>query len=158
MAFKRNAALKKSKRPGSTTVLYIGAIIVTIIGVAYLVTNIILFQKTVAQYTAQGYPAATVISQLLPSQLLPGIYEPIGVYGGIALILFGAGIINHKISKCLSMDSGAETEDFEVGDNDIDTLASETNVVESKSCDPEPELNETQPIETQPPETQTNGQ
>lgn len=152
MAFMGNTALKRSKRPGSTTVLYIGAIIVTIIGIAYLVTNIILFQKTVAQYTAQGYTAATVISQLLPGQLLPGIYEPVGVYGGIALIMFGAGIINHKISRCLSMESGVETENFDLKDNEIDTLASETNVVESKSWEPETELNETKPPETEPNE------
>lgn len=103
MRIKRDKALKKSKRPAGSNVLYVASIVVAIIGIAYLATNIVLFQNDVAQYVAQGYPAATVVSGLLPSQLLPGIYEPIAVYGGIALILFGAGMINQKISKCLKM-------------------------------------------------------
>ena len=118
MSLKKDAVQTKSKRPGSSTIFYIGAIIVIIIGIAYLVTNIILFQKTVVQYTTQGYPIATVVNQLLPSQLLPGIYEPIGVYGGIALILFAVGIINHKISKCLSMMYNVEATESDFSSND----------------------------------------
>ena len=48
-----------------------------------------------------GYPAAEVTKQLVRTQLLPGIFESIAITGGIAIILLGAGIINHKISKCL---------------------------------------------------------
>jgi len=95
--------LKKSKRPAGSIVLYVAAIIVACIGIAYLATNIVMFQKSVAQYVGQGYAVADVTSQLLLSQLLPGIYEPVAVYGGIALILFGAGMINHKITKGLKI-------------------------------------------------------
>lgn len=40
---------------------------------------------------------------MLPGQLLPGLYEPIAVYGGIALVLLAAGMINQKLSKCINM-------------------------------------------------------
>ena len=112
--FKRNEALKKSKRPASSIALYAAAIVVAIVGLAYLVTNIMMYRTSVAQYVAQGYAVADVTSQLLLSQLLPGIYEPIAVYGGIALILFGAGMINQKISKCLKMLGDAELNAHEI--------------------------------------------
>ena len=120
MKLKRDEALKKFKRPASTIVLYVAAIVVSIIGVAYLVTNIELFRKMVTQYVAQGHTVAEVTNQLLLGQLLPGIYEPIAVYGGIALILFGAGMINHKISKCLKVvgDLGLETASLDADEVD----------------------------------------
>lgn len=129
--FKRDKALMKSKRPAGSIVLYVAAIVVTIIGVAYLVTNIVLFQNSVAQYVAQGYAAVDVTSQLLPSQLLPGIYEPIAVYGGIALILFGAGMINQKISKCLKMLGGLGVEGTEFNVDEIDVVTSNVGGLES---------------------------
>lgn len=120
MKLKRDEALKKFKRPAGTIVLYVAAIVVSIIGVAYLVTNIELFRKMVTQYVAQGHTVAEVVNQLLLGQLLPGIYEPIAVYGGIALILFGAGMINHKISKCLKVvgDLGLETASLDADEVD----------------------------------------
>ncbi|WP_199241771.1 hypothetical protein [Desulfosporosinus sp. Sb-LF] len=130
MRFKRDDALKKSKRPAGSIVLYVAAIVVTIIGVAFLVTNIVLFQKSLAQYVAQGYAAADVASQLIPSQLLPGIYEPIGVYGGIALILFGAGVINQKISKSLKMLEDLRVEGAELDADEIDIEASDVDGLE----------------------------
>lgn len=130
MRIKRDKALKKSKRPAGSNILYVTSIVVTIIGIAYLVTNIVLFQNNVAQYVAQGYPAATVVSGLLPSQLLPGIYEPIAVYGGIALILFGAGMINQKISKCLKMLSDLGVESVESDADMIDVVAPDADGLE----------------------------
>ena len=123
MSFKRDEGLKISKRPTSSIVFYFAAIVVAIIGISYFVTNIVLFQNTVAQYVAQGYPAAVVVNQLLPSQLLPGIYEPIAVYGGIALILFGVGLINQKISKCLKMLGDLVIENPELNTDEIDIVA-----------------------------------
>lgn len=130
MRFKRDDALKKSKRPAGSILLYVAAIVVTIIGVAYLVTNIVLFQKSLAQYVAQGYAAADVASQLIPSQLLPGIYEPIGVYGGIALILFGVGMINQKISKYLKMLGDLGVEGAEHDADEIDVVAPDVGGLE----------------------------
>lgn len=98
----------KSKTSASSIVLYSAVSVVALIAVALLINNIILFRNTVNLYVAQGYPAADVIKQLLPSQLLPGIFEPIAVYGGIAFVLFYAGLINQKVSKCLMLLSEVE--------------------------------------------------
>lgn len=93
----------RSKQPISSIVLYIFATLTTLVAIAFLVNNVMLFKTNVAQYVAQGYPSAEVVQQLLPAQLLPGIFESIAVYGGIAFILFGVGIINQKVTKCLKM-------------------------------------------------------
>ncbi|MEA4900923.1 hypothetical protein [Desulfitobacterium sp.] len=92
---------KNSKRPISSIVLYCVATLIALIAIAFLVNNVLLFKNVLDQYVAQGYPSDEVIKQLVPSQLLPGIFEPIAVYGGISFILFGIGIINQKISECL---------------------------------------------------------
>lgn len=94
---------KKSKKFCISTVLYIVAWVVGLVGVAFLVDNIYLYLETVKQYVAQGYPIATIISNLIPSQLLPGIFQPVAVYGGIAFILVGVGKVNKKVSKCLAV-------------------------------------------------------
>ena len=82
----------------STKIIYAAAILVFLIGIAFLADNIILFKGTVAHYAAQGYPSAEVVKQLLPGQLLPGIFEPVAIYWGIAAVLFCAGTINQKLS------------------------------------------------------------
>lgn len=107
---------ERSKQPTSSIVLYSVATLVSLIAIAFLINNVILFKDTLAQYVAQGYPPADVVKQLIPNQLLPGVFEPIAVYGGIAFLLFGAGIINQKVTKCLKMLAMEE-----VTDVDIDT-------------------------------------
>ncbi|WP_039656049.1 hypothetical protein [Clostridium tyrobutyricum] len=107
MKIKSKDNVKKSKQGSISILLYVAAVVVALIGVALLVNNVLLFKNTVAQYVGQGYSAATVQKQLIPSQLLPGIFEPVGLYGGIAVCLLAAGIINKKVSKCL----GALTKD-----------------------------------------------
>lgn len=101
MKLKKNNETVKIKKPTSSITLYIAASIVALIAVALLIINILSFRDTVTAYVAQGYATADVLKQLVPSQLIPGIFQPIAVYGGIAFVLFGAGIINQKISKCL---------------------------------------------------------
>lgn len=93
--------LKSRQRPVSTTVLYTFAAITALSAVALLINNVLLFRDTIAQYVAQGYPYADVFWGLLPGQLLPGVFQPIAVYGGISALLFGAGLINHKLTKGL---------------------------------------------------------
>ena len=93
--------LRNQKKPSSSIVLYIAGSVVALIAVTSLINNIMLFNNSVNQYVDQGYPVADVIKHLIPLQLLPGIFEPIAVYGGIALVLFYAGLINQKVSKCL---------------------------------------------------------
>lgn len=84
-----------------STTLYIASAVAALIGIASLVNNILLFKNTVANYVAQGYPANFVTSQLLPSQLLPAIFESVALYGGIAFLLFGVGAANKKVLSYL---------------------------------------------------------
>jgi len=91
----------KQKRPMSSIILYVSASIIAILGCVLLVSNILLYHTNVAQYVAQGTAIAAVKAQLIPAQLIPGIFQPICVYWGIALLLICAGIINEKVSKCL---------------------------------------------------------
>lgn len=79
--------------------LYVVAAIVAISGIAMLAVNIYIFKSTIDQYVAQGYPAEMVMQSLVPSQLLPGIFEPIALYGGLVFVLLGVAIMNSKISQ-----------------------------------------------------------
>lgn len=110
---KKEKKNKKSKKCRTSIGFYIASIIATIIGIASLVTNITLFTKTVKQYVSQGYSQTTVVSQLLPSQLLPSLFETVVVYFGIAVILFGIGLINKKLSQVFKAQQG-ETSNVEV--------------------------------------------
>jgi hypothetical protein len=94
--------------------LYSVAALVAISGVAMLTVNIYIFKSTIEQYVAQGYPAEMVMQSLIPSQLLPGILEPIGLYGGLVFLLLGAAAINNKISQySMSMPKAEGVEDVE---------------------------------------------
>ncbi|MBU3184711.1 hypothetical protein [Clostridium estertheticum] len=92
-----------SKKSAFSILLFISAIIVAILGVALLVDNIYLYNTSFAQAVTQGYPVATVRKTLMTSQLLPGIFQPIAMYGGIALLLVAVGKISDKVSKYLTV-------------------------------------------------------
>jgi hypothetical protein len=98
----------KSRLPISSIILYITAVITFLIAAAALINNIILFKDNIDHYVQQGYPLAEVLKGLLPSQLLPGIFEPVAVYMGIALVLFAAGLINQKITKLINLQINSE--------------------------------------------------
>lgn len=101
MEVKEKKASAKSKQSPVTIILYVAAVVVVVLGVALLINNVTLYRRTVTQYVAQGYKAATVNKQLVPAQLLPAIFQSIALYGGLAVALFGAGVINEKLTKCL---------------------------------------------------------
>lgn len=108
---------KVSKRSGISIVLFIVASVVALIGVALLVSNIVLYRATVTQALTEGYDLPTIRKALLTSQLLPGIAEPIGIYGGISFILFGVGIVNKKVVKFLSMLNKVEISEENIAEN-----------------------------------------
>jgi hypothetical protein len=125
MKHKEKGKDKKRKKISISTVLYVAALIVGIVGAALLINNIYLFNYTVGQYVSQGYSASAVRKSLLLTQLLPGVAEPIALYGGIALMLFAVGKINKNISKYFlkqnkSEDLEIESVDQEVEDNNIE--------------------------------------
>ncbi|MCJ7691758.1 MAG: hypothetical protein MUO60_20975 [Clostridiaceae bacterium] len=128
---------KVSKKSSFTVVLFIVASVVALVGVALLVNNIILYKATVAQALTGGYDIATIKKALLTSQLIPGIAEPVGIYGGISFILFGVGIVNKKVVKFLTMLNKAEINN--------DTM--EENIAEQNIFDLE-NAEETESMET----------
>lgn len=99
---KNQSKPKKSKKCTGSIILYVASLVVAVIAIALLVNNVRLYNENVAQYVAQGYPKAEVVKQLKAIQLIPGVFEPIAVYGGIAFVLFGIGMINEKVSKYLA--------------------------------------------------------
>jgi hypothetical protein len=100
---------KTAKTPISSIIMYSFAVVIGIIAIVYLFINVKLYNNSVTQYVAQGYAKADVTKQLIPAQLLPGIFQPVALYGGVAFILFSAGIINKNISKLLSLSSEETT-------------------------------------------------
>lgn len=126
-----------------STVLYVVASVAALIGVAALVNNVLLFKNTVAQYVAQGYTADIVMKQLVPAQLLPGIFEPVALYGGIAFILFGIGIVNKKVSKCLMMLSDTnECNEAVVEETAVQNAADEENTETQEQTETSEEVSE----------------
>lgn len=99
---------EKLKKSTGTKIMYVAASVAALFGVALLVCNIVLFKSSVTQYVTQGYPVAIVLKQLLPAQLLPGIFEPIALYGGVAVLLFAVASINEKVSRCLISSTNVE--------------------------------------------------
>jgi hypothetical protein len=137
VASKKLKKSKKSKGSPISIVMYILASVVALIGVALLVNNILLYRSTVSQALTQGYDVATVRKALLTSQLLPGMFEPVGIYGGIAFILFGVGKVNKKVSEGLLLLSKVE----------VTNEAFEEGVIEQNVVDAE-KIEETQQIQT----------
>ncbi|MCB2313588.1 hypothetical protein LGL55_21120 [Clostridium tagluense] len=135
MESKEKNVSKKSKGSSISIVMYLVASVVALIGVALLVNNILLFKSTVSQAVTQGYDIASVRKALLTSQLLPGIFEPIGIYGGIAFLILGVGIVNKKVSNCLMLLTKVE-----VDDNIIEENIVEENVVNAENIQIEQEV------------------
>lgn len=97
----------RSKNSAVSILMFVAAAVVLLVGIAVLVSNIVVFRKTVEQYVAQGIPADLVTKELILPQLLPGIFQSF-LYYGAALILFGIGILNNKVSKFLAMLSNTD--------------------------------------------------
>ncbi|NLI91461.1 MAG: hypothetical protein GX434_04430 [Peptococcaceae bacterium] len=106
--------------------------------------NVILFNKTVAQYVDQGYPAQEVLKQLIPLQLLPGIFEAVALYTGIALVLIAAGFINQRLAKLLSIVNTVSQDSIPSDHNTVSFTADEEAPVKDGIDSPE-----TAPVITQ---------
>ena len=99
MNTKEKTALTKNKKSSLSIALYVGGAIVAILGLALLITNVKLYSDTINQYVAMGYDASEVTTQLLPSQLLPTIFQAIALYGGVSMILFCLGLAYQKFTN-----------------------------------------------------------
>lgn len=109
MEFNEKNTSSVPKRSSLTVILKIASLVVALIGVALLINNILLYTSTVSQYVAQGYSKATVAKQLIPNQLIPGVLESIGMYGGIAFILYSASRLYEKLEDLTGISASAET-------------------------------------------------
>ncbi|WP_199798384.1 hypothetical protein [Clostridium fermenticellae] len=125
MKIKKKNESRKSKKWSLSKSLNLAAAIVAILMVASISNNVYLFSETVKQYVAQGYPAYTVITQLLSSQLLPGIFEPIAIYGGMVILLLSVKIVNNKVSRCLELLTQSEITDIKDNKLEDDVLISD---------------------------------
>lgn len=129
MKLKAKSASGKSKKSIISIVLYVVAAIIAILGIILLINSSMSFKDVVTQYTAKGYPAGTVLKKLIPAQFLPEICEIIAMYGGIAFVLVGIGIVNKKVSKCLTLLTKDDS-----GNDDIEEKASKENVVDAENA------------------------
>ncbi|QIB70141.1 hypothetical protein Ami103574_12945 [Aminipila butyrica] len=99
--------------------LYVVAALVAVLGIGMLAANVYVFKTTVDQYVMQGYPAAMVMSSMIPSQLLPSIFEALGMYGGITCALVGLGAANKKLSV-IAAGAACEADDEEAVDEELE--------------------------------------
>jgi len=93
----------QSKPKQNTAVEIVRMVLATIAALAaasLLVYNVVSFADAIEYYLSMGYPADEVYKHLIPSQLLPGLFEPIAIYGGIAFLLFYAGWFNRMATAC----------------------------------------------------------
>ena len=142
MEIKNKKVSGKSKKSRFSIVMYVVASLVALIGVALVVNNIFLYKSTVSQAVTQGYAIATVRKALLTSQLIPGMAEPIGLYGGIAFLILGVGIVHKKVSNCLIFLTKFEVEhdiieENIVGENVVDAENIEESTLEQNVVDVE---------------------
>lgn len=127
MENKEKNLARKSKGTSFSIAMYVVASVVALVGVALLANNIILYKSTVSQAVTQGYDIATVRKAVLTSQLLPGIFEPIGIYGGIAFLLLGVGKVNKKVSNYLMLLTKVEVDHDILEEIAVDVENIETN-------------------------------
>jgi hypothetical protein len=93
-----NKLADNSKLSKGTKFLNVTSGLVFLIGVASLVNHLMYFYTTLTQYVAQGYEQSEILKSLIPGQLLPGVFEAVALYMGIAAALFGLGMVNQKLS------------------------------------------------------------
>lgn len=98
---KKKKLKKKSVTPKSSMVLYIIGVIVAIVGIIALVDYLMLFTKEFAAYLAEGNSYDAVFNYLMPNLVLQ-LCSYIATYLGMAVLLFGAGIINTKVFRILN--------------------------------------------------------
>lgn len=130
--------IKKTPKSRSTIVLYIAAVVVLLIGITSLVFNINYYNNLVTTYVAQGYAASSVAAELLPSVLLPAIFQTFGLYFGIAFALYGIGTINNKVSVAsLVKNDDCNTNDTNIASKDNEEPVNLTEINEEEDVQAE---------------------
>lgn len=126
-------ATKKAPVSKSTIFFYAASAIILVIGIVSLVSQVNYFNTVVAQYVAQGYEKAEVLSQLMPSQLLPSVFSILSANLGLSAILFGLGLLSQKISVLMPQEEMTEviTDEVEAVQTADSALEASEEVVET---------------------------
>lgn len=110
----------KAKIAKGTIFLYAMACIIFLVGAVSLYNHVSYFNTMVAGYVAQGYTESEVLSQLMPSQFLPVVFQTISLNLGLAAVLIGGGMIYQNLMPVtlsedndLSADEGAQVLNLE---------------------------------------------
>lgn len=77
------------KRKFNTQTLKKFAIAFLVVGIVYILFNLYTFMSSVTSYTSQGYALGDVLKYLGPTQLVPYILDPLGLFGGFAVVCAG---------------------------------------------------------------------
>lgn len=136
--------LTKTTRTPVETLRIVLAVLAALAAVSLLVLNIKSFLDAVNYYLAMGYPSGEVYKQVIPSQLIPGIFEPIAIYGGIAFLLFYVGNLNQKVSKCLASVTEADSGNDAAGESTSEPMltaeeegTAELDAIEEDNTEPQ---------------------
>ncbi|MFR6311894.1 hypothetical protein [Anaerofustis stercorihominis] len=115
---------KNKKKKITSKSLRVYAIIFLVVGAVYILSGIYSFFTTINGYVSQGYATSEVLMYLLPSQFLPTVIEPLAIFGGFALLLFG---VSEVLSR-LNADDNETVDEQEVAEEIKET--EETEVIE----------------------------
>lgn len=116
---------KKAPITKSTIFFYAASAIILVIGIVSLVSQVNYFNTVVAQYVAQGYEKSEVLSQLMPSQLLPSVFSILSANLGLSAVLFGLGLLSQKLSAL-----SPQEEVLEVAIDEVEAAPLTTEVAE----------------------------
>lgn len=90
---------KNKKKKITSKSLRVYAIIFLVVGAVYILSGIYSFFTTINGYVSQGYATSEVLMYLLPSQFLPTVIEPLAIFGGLALLLFGVSEVLSRLNS-----------------------------------------------------------
>ena len=107
------------------------AAIAALAAVMLLVVNITSFLDAVGYYLAMGYPSGEVYKQLIPSQLLPGIFEPLAIYGGLALLLVYVGRLKPNTDDFQALLTPSDSDDI------VEESVSKPELIEEGTAEPD---------------------
>lgn len=126
---------KKAPITKSTVFFYAASAIILVIGIVSLASQVNYFNTVVEQYVAQGYEKAEVLSQLMPSQLLPSVFSILSANLGLSAVLFGLGLLSQKLSAMMPQEAVVSEEVSEMIETtettDLTSETSEEVVVET---------------------------
>lgn len=128
---------KNKKKKITSKSLRVYAIIFLVVGAVYILSGIYSFFTTINGYVSQGYATSEVLAYLLPSQFLPTVIEPLAIFGGFALLLFG---VSEVLSRLNSDDN--ETVDEQEVAEETEVIEDEKEEIKDEEVDVNEDIND----------------